>query len=169
MNFFAKYMYFSRIFFFKETAYVWSWRYIVVILMDTEQIWKFFLLLKSSFSQAKQTQLNYCRKKSVCNLLAYVVNNNYTVAYFSIVFGICVFYNFRIIQIAATIGISLTGSCIIDTRLFLLLMKCLKKTSSTVLNCKVFIYKFCENKPCRFLIIVIHNGRRSIKTLGIVR
>ena len=99
-------------------SYVWSWRYLVVILMGTEQIWKFFLLLKSSFSQAKQTQLNYCRKKSVCYLLAYVVNNNYTVAYFSIVFDICVFYNFRIIQIAATIGISLTGSCIIDARFF---------------------------------------------------
>ena len=105
-------------FFFKETAFFWSLRYIVLFFMDTEQIWKFFLPLKSSFSQAKQTQLNYCRKKSVCNLLAYVVNNNYTVACFSIVFDMCVFYNFRIIQIAATIGISLTGSCIIDTRLF---------------------------------------------------
>ena len=87
---------------------------------------KVFSSFKKFFFTGKANTIELLQKGG-CFQLAYVVNNNYTVAYFSIVFDICVFYNFRIIQIAATIGISLTGSCIINTRLFSSIEEMLKE------------------------------------------
>ena len=122
-TFFSKYIYFSRIVSLKRLLMSEAGVISSLFWWIQKKIWMFFFFLKVLFY--RQGKQNVLLQTGGCFLLAYVVTNNYTVAYFSIVFDICVFYNFRIIQIAATIGISLTGSWIIDARFFLLLMKCL--------------------------------------------
>ena len=90
-TFFSKYIYFSRIVSLRRLLMSEAGVISSLFWWIKKKVWTFFFFLKVLFyRQGKQILL----QTGGCFLLAYVVTNNYTVAYFSIVFDICVFYNF---------------------------------------------------------------------------
>ena len=65
--------------------------------MDTEKNYESFSSFKKFFFTGKANKM-VLLKTGGCFRLAYVVTYTYTVAYFSIVFDICVYHNIRSLQ-----------------------------------------------------------------------